>query len=233
MKKRITTYLMIPLLFLGVSCDTCDIIAAADLAIRALIKPANISIGRVMNFVAELTNVREEGNQNCNIQTREAGQTLYLWALFKKNKDTNEWEEYGGDEEFQQSIKADEDIGQIIPVTVLDPGTYRLDALTDSPDRVEERDENNNDRKTEFSSLHNITPATPFSFTSGQMTYEPETSFSYFDWSAFTYIRFKTHTLKGADRMKKLLAHRGTNNTIHIEFIVEDQASKMAEIADK
>jgi len=125
------------------SCDECDLIALADLVAKALTAPPIITFGSVTTFILEVANERDAGNEDCG--TKEAGATKFLWQLFKRDKDTNEFEEFDTDEEFQDLISAGNVIGERIDFTILEPGTYKLEALTDSPDIVEERSEANND----------------------------------------------------------------------------------------
>lgn len=146
--KSVIAGCLITLGILGSSCDSCDFVVLADLVAKAIIVPEQITFGETALAVLEITNERDDGE--CGENTLDAGESLYLWQLFKWNNSSNDWDSVEGDEEFQSSLLANQDKGNPINMTVNAPGRYKLDGLTDSPNVVEERSETNNDEEEDF-----------------------------------------------------------------------------------
>ncbi len=117
-----------------------EISVLCDLVVDLFQTPEQITIGQSFNILADVLN--QDSGEKCDV-VELANSTYSLVEVFLENSNGG-WDLAGAQDYLQDALEVSEHFNLEDLITINQSGNYRFDFYTDSPQTVDERDENNN-----------------------------------------------------------------------------------------
>ncbi len=143
MKKNSLMYCILLSATLVLTSSKCcdELLVLCDLLVQKFEVPQEITLGTAFDIAGEVINA--DSNVDCEIADI-AGSTLDLVEVFFFNESTQIWDLVGNNSYNQSELGPNEIFDILSNLTLQAAGDYRFDLYVDTPESVEERDENNN-----------------------------------------------------------------------------------------